>query len=126
MPLLLHLSSGPLTRGCSYLTLYLLPLCMTLRWRPPVPGKHPPAPPTIALVSPWQGVGHKGKIMPRLADLHSVDRGDLIAAIAKNGGLRKVAHHLGWRKQPTKKELAAAAVSARRRERGAPAAGKDG
>lgn len=61
--------------------------------------------------------------MPRLADLRSVDRGDLIAAIAKHGGLRKVAHHLSWRKQPTKKELVAAA---RRRERGAPAAMKDG
>lgn len=64
--------------------------------------------------------------MPRLADLRCVKRGDLIAAIAKHGGLRKVAHHLGWRKQPTKKELVAAAVSARKRERGAPAVGKAG
>lgn len=71
------------------------------------------------------GVGHKGKIMPRLADLRSVNRGDLIAAIAKHGGLRKVGHHLGWRKHPTKKELVAAAVSARRREREAPTVGKE-
>lgn len=64
--------------------------------------------------------------MPRLAALRSIDRGDLIAAIAKHGGLRKVAHHLGWRKQPSKKQLAAAAVAARRRERGTPVPGKDG
>jgi len=64
-----------------------------------------------------QGVGHKGKTLPRLADLKAAGRGDLLAAIAKHGGLREVALHLGWRKQPTKKEVAAAAAAARRRER---------
>lgn len=33
VPLLLHLPSGPLTRGCHGLMLDVWPLCLTLRWR---------------------------------------------------------------------------------------------
>eukprot|EP00177_Eucheuma_denticulatum_P003061 GFKZ01005513.1.p1 GENE.GFKZ01005513.1~~GFKZ01005513.1.p1 ORF type:complete len:436 (+),score=43.78 GFKZ01005513.1:242-1549(+) len=64
-------------------------------------------------------LGRPGKkIVPKLNEMRMLGRGDLVAAVGKHGGIRKVAEDLRWgRGGKTRRVVATASSTARRREK---------
>lgn len=58
------------------------------------------------------------KIVPKLTEMKMLGRGDLVAAVGKHGGIRKVAEDLRWgRGGKTRRVVAIASSTAQRREK---------